>query len=102
MSMASTKPGSTRWSIASRVVAGTLGAYALASVITVALSLLLVRLGVNAVEAATGSTIASFAFFAVAAICVFHARSARRAWGWLLLVGMPCGIAAAVMTGIKP
>jgi hypothetical protein len=79
-----------RWSLASRVVAGTLGAYALTALLTAALSILLIRLGVDPVEAATGATLASFAVFTIAAMTVFHARSVRRAWGWLALLGAPC------------
>lgn len=88
-----------RWSVALRVVAGTLGAYALTSLVTVALSLLLVRIGVNRVEAVTAVTLASFAIFAVIAIAAFHARSAARAWGWLIVLAMPPALALLLLPG---
>ncbi|MFT3964630.1 MAG: hypothetical protein QM690_01955 [Sphingobium sp.] len=71
------------WSVAFRIVAGTFGAYALTSLATVAVSLLLARIGMGRVEAVTAATLASFAIFAGVAMAAFHARSAARAWGWL-------------------
>lgn len=73
-----------RWSVAFRVIAGTLGTYAVTVLITVAASLLLARAGMNRVEAVTAATLASFAVFAVICIAVFHARSVLRAWLWLV------------------
>jgi len=85
------------WSLAFRVVAGTLGAYGLTSLATVTLSLLLARIGMNGVEAVTAATLASFAIFAVIAMTAFHARSAIRAWGWLLAMGLPLALAVFLM-----
>ncbi len=81
-----------RLSVLSRVVAGTLGAYALTSLVTVALSLLLAAAGMNRVEAVIAATLASFAIFATVAMAVFHARTALRAWGWLVAVALPAGL----------
>ncbi|HUD28649.1 MAG TPA: hypothetical protein VMQ93_07240 [Novosphingobium sp.] len=86
-----------RLSVASRVVAGTLGAYALTAVLTAALSLLLVQMGIDRVEAATGATIASFALFAIAAMAVFHARSVTRAWIWLVAIAAPCALVVMLL-----
>ncbi len=86
-----------RWSVAFRVAAGTLGAYSLTSLATVALSLLLARIGMNRVETVTAATLASFAIFAVIAMAAFHARSAVRAWGWLLALGLPLALAVFLM-----
>lgn len=72
-----------RLSTPSRVLAGTLGAYGVTSLATVALSLALVRLGTPKVEAVTAATLASFLIFAMIAMAVFHARSATRSWAWL-------------------
>ncbi|MGC4250343.1 MAG: hypothetical protein QM605_02450 [Sphingobium sp.] len=86
------RPGDSarrRWAVTSRVVAGTLGAYGLASLATVALSLVMAALGMNRVEAVTAATIASFAIFAAIAIAMFHARSVKRAWGWLIGMAVP-------------
>jgi hypothetical protein len=83
-----------RWSVAFRVLAGTLGTYAFTSLATVTLSLLLARIGVNRVEAVTVATLASFIIFAIAAMAAFHARSPVRAWGWLLSLSLPLALAA--------
>jgi hypothetical protein len=73
-----------RWSVTLRVIAGTLGTYAVTVLITVAASLLLARIGMNRVEAVTAATLASFAVFAVICMAVFHAGSVLRAWLWLI------------------
>ena len=86
-------PASTRWSTTARVLAGTLGAYALTSLLTVAVSRLMIRLGLDAVEAVTGVTLASFGGFAAISMAVLHARSPARAWLWLFVFGLPCGLA---------
>ena len=82
-----------RWSATARVLAGTLGAYALTSFLTVAGSRLIVHLGVDAVEAVTGATLASFAVFATLSIAVFHAPGPARAWFWLFVFSGLCGLA---------
>jgi hypothetical protein len=86
-----------RWSATFRIAAGTLGAYALTSLATIALSLLLTRIGMDRVEAVTAATLASFAIFAVVAMATFHARSAARAWGGLLALSVPLALAAWLM-----
>ena len=86
-----------RWSLASRVLAGTLGAYALTALLTAALSVLMVRLGTDPVEATTGATIASFAVFTATAMSVFHARNMRRAWAWLALVSFACALVVLML-----
>lgn len=86
-----------RWMVAFRVLAGTLGAYGVTSLATVALSLLLARIGMNRVEAVTAATLAGFAIFAVIAMATFHASSTVRAWGWLLALGLPLALAVFLM-----
>lgn len=83
---------SPRWSAASRVLAGTLGAYTLAALVTVALSLVLASLGIARAEAATAATLASYAVFAGIAMAVFHAQSASKAWRGLVLTGLPLAL----------
>lgn len=78
-----------RWSVASRVLAGMLGAYCLTSLATAALSLVLTRIGMNRVEAVTAATLVSFAIFAIIALSMFHIRSAMRAWAWLIGMAAP-------------
>ena len=62
-----------RSSLISRIIAGTLGAYAATVLATIALSRLIIVLGGDPVEATLGATLSSFALFAVIAITVFHA-----------------------------
>jgi len=85
-------PARARWGVTFRVLAGTLGAYGLASIATVALSLVMAALGMDRVEAVYAATIASFAIFAAIAIAAFYARSAGRAWGWLLAFTVPLAV----------
>ena len=80
-----------RLSTPSRVLAGTLGAYGVTSLATVALSLALIRMGTSKVEAVTAATLASFLIFAVIAMAVFHARSTMRSWAWLAGGALVCG-----------
>ncbi|MCW2389643.1 hypothetical protein M2333_002689 [Sphingobium sp. B11D3B] len=86
-----------RWSLLARSLAGTLGAYGLASLVTAALSLLLSQAGVDPVEAVTAATLLSFAIFAFAAMAAFHARSATRAWMWFLAASIPAGVALLLL-----
>jgi cytosine/uracil/thiamine/allantoin permease len=81
----------------SRTLAGTLGAYGLTALITMALSQLLSRTGMVPVEAVTAATLASFAIFAIASMAIFHARSVPRAWGWLILLAVPVGVTVLLM-----
>lgn len=86
------KSARARWDVTFRVLAGTFGAYALTSLTTVALSLVMATFGMDRVEAVTAATLASFAIFAGIAIAAFHARSAGRAWGWLFALAVPPGL----------
>ena len=73
-----------RWPAVLRTIAGTLGAYGVTSLATVALSLLLVRIGMGQAEALIVATLASFAMFAFIAMATFHFRGVAGVWGWLL------------------
>lgn len=90
-------PARRRWATASRTIAGTLGAYALASLVTVALSLLLDRMGMTRVEAVIAATLASFTIFAFVALAAFQARTATRAWLCLLLIALPSALAVLLL-----
>ncbi|MPT48806.1 MAG: hypothetical protein E2598_10360 [Sphingobium sp.] len=87
------------WSVLSRTLAVTLGAYGVTSLATVALSLLLVRIGMDRVEAVTAATLASFAVFSVIAMMAFHARSPAYAWMWLIIASVPPGLMLVLMSG---
>jgi hypothetical protein len=77
--------------IASRALAALLGGYALASAFAAFFSL---ALPIHRSEAVIASSMASFAVYVAAAIFVFSARSATRAWGWTL------GPAAILAVGV--
>lgn len=81
-----------RWSVASRTLAGTLGAYGVTALGTVALSLVLAAFGMVRAEAVTAATLASYAVFAVIAMAVFHAASPARAWCWLIGAAVPLAL----------
>lgn len=72
-----------RWAVASRVLAASAGGYALTSLLTIAVSLLLPLAGVDLAAALLGTTMASFLVWVAIVMAVFHARSASRAWAWL-------------------
>ncbi len=90
--MTATKSARRRWSIASRVVAASLGGYALTSLLTLALPLALASLGIDRAQALLAVTTASFLLYAAIVMAVFHARSAARAWAWLTAVALPFGL----------
>ncbi len=78
-----------RLAVASRVVAAVLGGYVFANVIAIFLSEVLPMPRASAVLA---MTLASFALYAAAAIWVFAARTAMRAW---LGLAVPSGVLGA-------
>ena len=100
--IAMSKQARNRWPVVARSLAGTLGAFGVTSLVTAALSLLLARIGGDGVEAVTAATLLSFAVFALISMAVFHARSAARAWIWLIVVSVPTGLAVlALLPGAK-
>lgn len=87
-------PAGYRFMVASRAIAGALGGYALASLVTAVLSLALPLLtGASRASALLTATLLSFAVYAVAVIWVFSARSALRAWVGLAIVSAVFGAA---------
>jgi len=87
-----------RWSAAFHIAAGTLEAYGMTWLVTVALSLLLARAGMDRGEPVTAATLASFVIFAIIAITVFDACSAVRAWGCLFALALPVVLAAFLLS----
>jgi len=93
----------SRWSQASRVIAGTLGAFALASLATTVLSLVLAALGASRADAVTIALMASSIIFALISLAVFHAHSAARVWVWLTGTALPLSIVTwALLPGATP
>ncbi|MBN8842073.1 MAG: hypothetical protein J0H88_02405 [Sphingomonadales bacterium] len=87
-----------RWlTITSRTLAVTLGAYAAAAFITMALPLLLVRVGVARLEAVVAASLGSFLFFAIFSIGAALARTPARAWWYLVAVSLPAIAATALL-----
>ena len=68
-------------SIASRALAALVGGYALASAFTAFFSL---ALPLHPAEAVMTASLLGFLVHVAAAIVVFGAKSATRAWGWML------------------
>lgn len=84
-------PGYRR-AIASRVLAAVVGGYGVAGLLSSALAVLLPRL--TSASAADGVLLASllgFAFYTAAAVWVFAARTATRAWLGLAGVALASG-----------
>lgn len=89
-----------RWSIASRVLAAALGGYALAALLSSALALLLPRISnASRADAVLIASLLSFAVYTVAALWVFHARSASRAWAGLGLWALVSGLMILALRG---
>jgi len=85
-------PARRRWSVASRVLAGTLGAYGLTSLTTPALAQLLAQSGMTRVEAVYAATLGNFLPFAVIVMAVFNTRSMVRPWLWLFAFAVPLAL----------
>ena len=81
-----------RLAVASRVLAAAFGGYALASAATVLLAL--VWPGDSRPEALLWASMLSFTLYSVAAIWVFAARSATRAWVGIVAVTAACAALA--------
>lgn len=76
--------------LVSRIVAAIGGGYAVAALA----SLAVLALPVDRGQAVLAGQLASFALYAGAVVWVFAVRSAWRAWGGLLVVGLPLAVAA--------
>lgn len=91
----------SRWSVASRVLAAIIGGYALAYGFTAFFS---VYLPLAKADRVVFASLACFAVWTAAVIYVFAARSATRAWLWLVgLTALMC-LAAFLPTelGVRP
>ncbi len=95
--VASTDTARRRWSVASRTAAAVIGGYALTSLLTLALSLLLPVLGMARPEALLAATVASFLVYAAVIMAAFHARSAARAWAMIAIAAVPAAIVVALL-----
>lgn len=87
-----------RWGVASRVIAAVAGGYALTWICTVAVALTMHRVFAAArIDAVLIAVTMGPIVYAAAVIVVFCARSAARAWLWLLLAAILPGLAAGVL-----
>lgn len=92
-----------RLGIASRVLAASVGGYAVAALGAAAVTLALVRLGGAArADAVLWASLASFALYTGAAIGVFAARSAGRAWAGLAVAGLVAAVCLLALGGGWP
>jgi len=78
-----------RLSVASRIVAAAAGGYALASLTTIAVPLLLPVFGINQAQSLLMTSLLSFPIYAGVVMAVFHARTATRAWIGLAIAAAP-------------
>ena len=78
-----------RWSVVSRAIAAIVGGYVIVSLLTIALSMLLVIAGMDKPEAVLAASMASFLFYAGIVMAVFYARTALRAWIGLTIAAVP-------------
>lgn len=93
-------PARYRFMVASRAIAGALGGYAVASLVTAVLSLALPLLtGASRASALLSATMLSFAVYAMAVVWVFSARSALRAWAGLAIASAASGAALLALQG---
>ncbi|MDV2450420.1 hypothetical protein [Xanthomonas hortorum] len=82
-----------RWSVAGRMLAASVGGYALTSLGCSVLAQLLTRFaGVLPALAVLSTTLLSFVIYTVVVLWMFRARSALRMWLWL-------GICLGVLAG---
>jgi hypothetical protein len=81
-----------RLSVFSRVLAATVGAYLLANIVTAALTFLLPMATSMAYLVGVQS---SFLVCSIAILWVFSARTARKAWLGLLVIGLPLALVDA-------
>jgi hypothetical protein len=94
----STLTSAYRWQVASRTVAAVLGAFALASAVSILLAVLLTRSGVAARGPAVhGATLLGFVLWCGAVMWAFHTRSVLRTWLNLLVPAALCGALAWVI-----
>lgn len=93
-----------RLSVASRVLAAVFGGYALAAAVTVFLSFALARAGILArADAVLTATLTSFAVCAGAALWVFAAPTAGRAWAGIAVPAVVLGAMAWLLrSGAAP
>ncbi|MBS0221310.1 MAG: DUF3649 domain-containing protein [Proteobacteria bacterium] len=77
-------------SLLSRIVAAVAGGYGLAALTSVASMALPMR----RTEAVLTGMLSSFVVYTIVVICVFAARSATRAWTWLVVAAIPLLLAA--------
>ncbi|HSC84706.1 MAG TPA: DUF3649 domain-containing protein [Pseudomonas sp.] len=97
----SKKSSLSRWNVAARVLAAIVGGYALAYASTAFFS---VYLPLARADRVIFASLACFAVWTTAVIYVFSARSASRAWGWLVGLSVLLCLAAFLPTelGVRP
>lgn len=83
------------WAVASRLLAGSLGGYALAQLLPVALVASLAP-ALPRADAVLVAMQLSFVVYAVALMAAFAARSAGRAWAGMLLTSLGSALVAWV------
>lgn len=92
-----------RWGVASRTLAAIFGGYAVTSLFNLALPLLLGTAGFSMPKTLVSALMASFLIWAAIIMAVFHARSAVRAWLWLVGAAVPLALIVWLLfPAVKP
>ena len=88
------------WPVTARAAAAILGGYGFIWIWTAAFTLLLPRIsGMSPFDAVLAVTMSSFLLWSIIAMAVFHARSALRAWAWLLAATAASMLLLFLLTG---
>lgn len=91
-------PWRARGGVLSRVLAASVGGYALTALSMATLAAVLPLVSpASAADGVLTATLLSFAVYTGIALGVFNARSATRAWLMLGLVALPCATALALI-----
>lgn len=83
-----------RWSVASRVLAASVGGYGLVSVLAAALAL---SLPMPRLEAVMTAIMVSFLAYAAIIMTIFHTRRVSRIWIWLCIAAVPPSVVTMLL-----
>ncbi len=86
-----------RLSVGSRMLAAAIGGYGLVGLWCIAMQQLLASIGIDPVQALLTLLLLSFLAYTAIVMAVFHARSALRAWLWLVVSALPPGVIVAAL-----
>lgn len=86
-----------RLSVGSRVLAAAIGGYGLVGLWCIAMQRLLASISIDPAQALLTLLLLSFLAYTAIVMAVVHARSALRAWLWLIVSALPPGAIVAAL-----